>query len=209
MCVDHAFAYPIAGERLERLKARNDDVSPTYPEEWAQWIRQESPALRRFLKHRLRRRRDVEQDTEDALQWMWLNAYQKVGLQYDRPTLHRAYLFWLALAASSEVMRKGGREQLLGGNDRDDDDDFEPSVLAWLASRGIEDERALRQKLEELLDIAEPKLSDLERTIVLRRLFDGQTFAEIAADLALSLGTVATAYYRALGKLRRGLLDLG
>jgi len=206
MCQGTPFTYPITGERLERLKAKN-------PEDWAQWIRQESPALASFLRSRLQRRKDAEKDTEDALQLTWLLAWQKVGPEYTRSELYRAYLFCQAQASATQVTRKGGHEHLIGNrgghdNDGGDDDDFESSLLGWLASRGIENEESLRRRLEELLDVAQPKLSGTERTIVVLKIYEGPTFAEIAATLDLPPGTVSSTYYRALEKVLQGLLDL-
>ncbi|MFO0821187.1 MAG: RNA polymerase sigma factor [Pirellulales bacterium] len=209
MCQVSPFTYPIKGERLERLKARDANGSPAYPAEWAQLIRQESPSLRLYLKTLLWRQRDVESDADDALQVTWLLILRKAGPDYGSDVLERAYLFAQARAAASDVIRKGQREKALGstGDDSAIDDDFESSILALLASRGESDEQALRQALDDLLALSQPKLTDLEYRIVVYHLIDGLTFAVIAVDSDQPKGTAATTYYRALEKVRKGLSD--
>lgn len=204
MCLAPESTYPIQGERLERLKARNADGSPTFPGEWAQWIRQESPALESHLRNLLRRQPNVEKDTEDALNNVWLTLFKKVGPRYDRSELWRVFLFDQARAAASEVIRKGKREQPLGGarsGKEDADSDVESCILNQLAARGIDDEAELRREFDELLELAQSKLTDLARTIVRRRI-DGETFAKIAAHIGSPLGTITTTYYRALQALQ-------
>jgi RNA polymerase sigma-70 factor (ECF subfamily) len=48
-------------------------------------------------------------------------------------------------------------------------------------------------------------LSEQQRLVVICKCFDGMTFAQIAAELGLSLGTVKTHYLRALHALRSRL----
>lgn len=201
MCEQHEFTFPITGERLERLKARNPDESPAHPDEWAQLIRQESPKLLWAIKGHLRCRRDVATVADDALQATWLTLLKKVGPNYDRPTLERSYLFHCALGASTHIRRSPSHAQGHG------ESDLESDFVQQLETRSIASGEGINESFEGILDRAEPKLTEREREIVRLHLIEGLTFAEIAKALHEPLGTVYGTYRRALERVQTGLGD--
>jgi DNA-directed RNA polymerase specialized sigma24 family protein len=205
-----SFTYPIQGERLERLKARNSNNGPRHPGDWDSWIAQESPSLLTFLRFRLRRQRDPETGAEDAFQDTWRLAYGIVCPIYSRSEFSRGYLFALAMGAASEVMRKGGRERPYGDfNDGDEDGEGGGAgglIVAFLAVAGLSEAELLR-RFEELLELAEPPLSDEEKTIVRGKLIEDNTFAEIGRVLEIPSGTASGKYYRAIRKLFLGIMN--
>ena len=70
------------------------------------------------------------------------------------------------------------------------------------------DDHLIQQETVRAVRQALTTLSEPQRRVVLARMHGDQTFAEIAADSGLPLGTVLTHMRRALAKMRR-ILDLG
>ena len=70
------------------------------------------------------------------------------------------------------------------------------------------DENVIRSETVVAVREAMKALSEPQRRVVLARMHGDQTFAEIAAESGLPLGTVLTHMRRALEKMRR-VLDLG
>ncbi len=70
------------------------------------------------------------------------------------------------------------------------------------------DEGLIRSETVQSVRGAIDSLSEAQRRVVLARMHGDQTFAEIAAESGLPLGTVLTHMRRALEKMRR-VLDLG
>lgn len=202
MCNHTPVTYPIAGTRLERLKARHKDESLTHPEEWAQLIRQESPALTRFINHKLGQRRNREKMAEDALTETWLATMRKIKPSYSRPDLQRAFLFSLAWGAVTKVVRDGRRFDHGHG-----EGDPELDLLNWLEALKAGGELESLDAFKALLDKAVPPLTERERTIVRMRILEDATYSGIAAALQIPWQTVATTYHRAMERLRNGLGD--
>ena len=73
---------------------------------------------------------------------------------------------------------------------------------------GKPDESLIRSETVQAVRQAMQTLSDAQRRVVLARMHGDQTFAEIAQDFGLPLGTVLTHMRRALQKMRCSL-DLG
>ena len=70
------------------------------------------------------------------------------------------------------------------------------------------DEGLIQSETVQSVRVAIESLSEPQRRVVLARMHGDQTFAEIAAESGLPLGTVLTHMRRALEKMRR-VLDLG
>jgi RNA polymerase sigma factor (sigma-70 family) len=70
---------------------------------------------------------------------------------------------------------------------------------------GPADEMAIRGETIEAVRSALRSLPEEQRRVVVARVYDGQTFAQIARDSGLPLGTVLTRMRLALDKLRHAL----
>lgn len=83
---------------------------------------------------------------------------------------------------------------------RADADDSAPAA-APSALESDETAHAIRAAIADL--------SEQQRLVVLAKVFDGQTFAQIAAELGIAEPTAKTHYLRALAALRQRLADAG
>jgi RNA polymerase sigma-70 factor (ECF subfamily) len=105
---------------------------------------------------------------------------------------------WLFRVAYHEALtarrRRDSREQ---GNRK----------LAALGTQASErpDERLIRGESVEAVRQALNLLPPEQRRVVLARIYEDKTFAEIATDAGLPLGTILTRMRLALGKLKRSL----
>ncbi len=66
---------------------------------------------------------------------------------------------------------------------------------------------AAQRELRERIATSLASLSDQQRTVVVAKLYDRETFASIAAAMNLSVSTVKTHYLRALRAMRGALKD--
>ncbi len=200
---DNPFIFPITGERLERLRARREDGTLANPEEWAQLIRQETEPLKGFLRYKLRSIRNSEALVKDILQRTWLDLINKVGPsdQRQEDRLTRSYLRATAWGAMTATWRDSRFDHGRGDIDPDAD------ILNRLESAAFASEAEILADFQTMLNKARPPLTEPERQIMEKRFIGGMTFKEIAAELELPLGTVTTAYYRALEKILAGLPD--
>jgi len=147
------------------------------------------PELRRFV---LGVTRDPEL-TDDVLQTTYAKAIE-LG-HTARAETFKGWLFRVAFHEALAARRKGEtREQ---GTRR----------LARLSRQTVEqpDERLIR---DETVDSVRQALGDLpaeQRQVVWARMYEEKTFAEIAQEFRLPLGTVLTRMRLALDKLRRSV----
>jgi len=103
---------------------------------------------------------------------------------------------WLFRVAYHEALAARRREAARGKNER---------RLAGLRPRPATgpDEGLIRGEAVEAVRKALGKLPEDQRRVVLARIYEDKTFAEIAGEFGLPLGTVLTRMRRALEKLRR------
>lgn len=207
MCNDQPFTYPITGERLERLKARLEDGKLAYPEEWAQLIRQETPRLSAIIHARLRGYRNANVLAADALQRTWLDLMKHVGPDYSyrvppdpENILTQSYIMGAPYRGAITAVCKDAFRYDHGCGEIDPEED----ILNWLESKSFESEASILAAFHEMLDRAQPPLAVRDRKIVELHLFHGKTFVAIAAELQLSMGTVSSAYYRAIRQIGAG-----
>lgn len=132
---------------------------------------------------------------EDAVQKTIIRALETDAVpESDRI---RAWLFQVALNTARDLRRKRARE-----------DRNQQAVRDLASARQTTDSVSSIAKLitseeRELVQQALQQLSPHYREVVIRRLQQGQTFAEIAEDLNRPLGTVLTWMRRALHELRQ------
>jgi len=60
------------------------------------------------------------------------------------------------------------------------------------------DQEALRDDIITALD----RLSDVQRSVIVAKVYDDMTFAQVAEELGLAVSTVKTHYLRAVGTVR-------
>jgi RNA polymerase sigma-70 factor (ECF subfamily) len=148
--------------------------------------------LRAFLMGLLRNR-DL---AEEVLQTTFAKAVAS-GSDVE-PSAFRAWLFQVAYREAMGLRRRQGIEtRVLSGLRFRSSGSSDPADAKLLQSEAI---RRVQEALEGLP--AE------QRDVVCRRIYGGQTFAEIAAESRLPLGTVLSRMRLALSKLRKSLDEL-
>jgi RNA polymerase sigma-70 factor (ECF subfamily) len=149
-----------------------------------------APELRRFVVGVVR---DPDL-ADDVLQATFLKALER-GHE-ARPETARGWLFRVAFhealaARRRDSTRARGLKRLAG--------------LGWTANAQPPDGRMIKDETVALVREAMARLPEEQRTVVLARICDDKTFAEIAAEAGLPLGTVLTRMRRALEKMRKTL----
>lgn len=148
--------------------------------------------LRRFVWGVVRDSAGVD----DVIQATYIKAMQRGAAV--QPETAKGWLFRVAYNEALVVKR------------RDAARDRTVRRLATLPARepARPDEGIIRSETVQAVRDAMQTLSDPQRRVVLARMHGDRTFAEIARDFGMPLGTVLTHMRRALEKMRR-TIDLG
>lgn len=153
--------------------------------------RQHAAELLRFLRSILRN----EQAAQDALQTTFVRLAE-CGAAV-RPTAVRSWLFQVAYREAMRLYRRAAQARRL------------PLVAADTeATDGPLEEAARRERIERIRAL----IADLpapQRLVVEQRIYENKTFAEIAREQGVPLGTVLTRMRLALSRLRDALQELG
>lgn len=153
--------------------------------------REFAPSLRAFLRGLLRDR-DL---AEEALQGTFGKAVS--GGQQVTASSFRGWLFQVAYREAMAVRRRQGVEAR----------SLRKLVQENPAGAESPDERLLKTEAIRRVQKALEELPHEQREVVRRRIYEEQTFAEIAAESGVPLGTVLTRMRLALVKLRNQLSE--
>ena len=147
--------------------------------------------LRSFLVALLRDRGEAD----DALQEVFLHLLES----WDRvdPARVKGWLYTVAHRTAMGVHRRRGRDQAAVNRILS-----QPVWAVERSPRSVE-ERVEQDDSARVVRDAVARLPEDQRDVVRRRMYGGQTFAAIAAELGCPLGTVLTRMRLALGRLRR------
>lgn len=150
---------------------------------------------------------------EDAYQRTFVQAIQ-AAQAVRLPTL-KGWLFRIALNEARGILRE--QKRLNSPHTNSGDPSANPELLSSHPdrSRSADPEPAQSLLREEVRQAVRESLKELpadQQQVIHRRIYEGKTFAEIAADMNLPLGTVLTWMRRGLLRLRedrrlRQLLD--
>lgn len=144
---------------------------------------------------------------DDALQRTMIRAIQSCASV--RSETVRGWLFRIALNEARQLQRASRRDQLVRQKFAERVSEAQSSYYIkkndWWTESGV-----LRDGLSDKVQRSLEKLSDEQRTVIQKRIYDGLTFAEIAEQMGQPLGTVLTWMRRGLSRLREdsGLRDL-
>ena len=137
-----------------------------------------------------------EADTRDLLQEIFIKLAREPKL-LDGIREERAFLIRLAHNAAIDLMRRRGTRDNTKEN-------FAAEIISPFAPTNDADEKVFREELA----VALGELPEEQRAVVHLKLWDGQTFEEIAAALEIPLNTAASRYRYGLDKLRGRLRPL-
>jgi RNA polymerase sigma-70 factor (ECF subfamily) len=133
---------------------------------------------------------------EDTYQRTFVQAIQSAS-SVRLPTL-RGWLFRIALNEARAVLRQQKR---LNSTHYPPSDD--PELLSDPADQsGTAEHFILREETRQAVRESLKSLPTEQQQVIHRRIYEGKTFAEIAAEMQLPLGTVLTWMRRGLIKLR-------
>lgn len=167
----------------------SDDRSLT-PEVVASLHQQYEGELRRFLLGVLR----DPHAADDVLQATFKQALER-GADANAST-RKGWLFKVALNEALAWRRRQKRIQGVGFR-------FWQRSPQLQSGVGLDDDSLLRKESIEAVRTALAELPEDQRHVVRARIYDEKTFAEIAAELRLPIGTVLTRMRLAMEKLRR------
>ena len=142
-------------------------------------------------------------DSEDVVQDVFLKWNRQVGVA--RPAQPRGWLRRVTLNCAMDALRKGrtvvtsSRPLILVDGESED--------LAGPANReaGRAEIRLDAQHLRSDIAAALNALSDVQRSVVVAKIYEELTFAEIAEELEVAVSTVKTHYLRAVRSLSQRL----
>ncbi len=180
---------------MAERNSQSDASADAVNEPWSVFFARESPKLTRFVTGVLR--------DADAARDVAQIAFARLLERQDEvdPAARRAWLYRVALREALNQRRKAER----GKRARE--------RLFWLRATDGEGasvgDRAEREEERERVRQALEELPEAQRKVVEMRIYEGQTFAQIAEALNIPLGTALTRMRAALGRLRKTLGDDG
>ena len=130
-----------------------------------------------------------------------LDVTQDVGLRWlvqcrrSAPDQPRSWLRRVTLNRATDFLRR-----------RASGPGVERAELNHVAAPGLDDP-LVRQEFRLRVARALRDLSDMQRQVLVAKLWDGLTFAQVARELGISTPTAKTHYVRALGSVRTKLGD--
>lgn len=127
------------------------------------------------------------EDAEDILQETFMGAY-KSRKKFERRSSVKTWLFRILFKQVAKSLRKNRKNKSFAFYD--DVEIYSPDI-----ERSLDVSMALQQLLPHHLEV------------VLLKEFEGYSYEEIAEDLGISKGTVASRLYRARDDLKKSLAD--
>ncbi len=151
-------------------------------------------------------RQYVGADEADAVaQDSLVKAYTKLG-SFDSRAAFTTWITRIAINACLDFLRRRKRQGLLVVAA---DDEGESDAIAQVADDEIDPEgRSMQLQAIDRLRKCEAGLPDRQREIFRLRFYAEMDLDEIAASLAVHVGTVKTQLHRAVHRLRRELGDV-
>ena len=164
-------------------------LSPSQRETVENTCIQNQADLKAFLRGILRH----EETVEEAFQRTVLKAIQAV----DSVALKnvRGWLFRIALNEARQILRQSRRQEDWAG-------EVEESGIIYGRNERPAEQGLLNIEAADTVRKAIQDLSPESREVLIKRLFEEKSFAEIAAELNAPLGSVLTWMRRGLMKLR-------
>ncbi|MCR5655628.1 MAG: RNA polymerase sigma factor [Lachnospiraceae bacterium] len=135
-----------------------------------------------------------KEDAEDITSEFFIKFWQQAG-KYKSGSGHKGYLATMARNMAIDHMRKYKREVLESFSaDEEEGMTYEPAGTDDTETEVLED-----VGIKEAIGMLDPK----EQQVVNMKVLSEMTFAEIAEELRIPMGTVTWRYREAIKKLRR------
>jgi len=156
-------------------------------DDWAAWLQRHGPTLVLLARQRVASRADAEDVVQEAFVRFWRSR--------QRATDPTAYLYTCVQNCALNWQRGRGRRS------QREQAAARPEAEEWLAGPPEKDEH--RAALETVLR----DLPDIQREVLVMKVWGGLTFPQIAEALGVSANTAASRYRYALAKLRSRLTE--
>lgn len=153
-------------------------------EDWKTCFTQLGPALLLFARRWTNCRADAEDIVQEAFVRFWRRQHS---------IENRALLYAAVRSAALDRLRKDQRRAR------------REAAVAFDGAESVDPPFAAREEGQQLLAAAVERLPDEQREVVILKIWNELTFAEIANILEISQNTAASRYRYALGALKKTL----
>lgn len=150
--------------------------------EYNQLVRDCSDALYRFALKNIKVAEDAQEIVQISFERLWLNKDQVDGGK------SRAYLFKIAYHAMVDIIRKQKKEV-----------DMEQVDLQQVETSSHSDYKGIKQHLNRALE----QLSDIQRSVILLRDYEGYSYSEIGEITGLNESQVKVNIFRGRQTLQK------
>ncbi len=154
--------------------------------EYTSCVDQYADAVFRFLMKNLGHRADAEDLVQVTFEKVWINR-EKV--EYERA---KSYLFKVAYNSMIDLIRKNKKV----------------SLKADMTNNSPSGEMKRSFELKEVIDKALQTLSQVQKSVIMLRDYEGYSYSEIADLLKLSESQVKVYIYRARKKMKQYIVQL-
>jgi len=148
-----------------------------------------------------------EQDAWDLAQDGFLKAWKSIGKFRGRSSFY-TWLYRIMMNVTIDALR---RKQIEGGTEFDDRiglHNIAPGAATAPQEEMAPAERISDKEIRQRIDAAITKLSPEHRAVIVMREIDGLEYADIAAQINCSLGTVMSRLFYARKKLQTLLREV-
>jgi RNA polymerase sigma-70 factor, ECF subfamily len=166
-------------------------------EEWKVCFSQLAPGLLLFARQWVRSPADAEDVVQEAFVRFWrrnhgLGNREEIGT--DKPVQSRALLYAMVRSIALDFLRRDNRRTRR-----------ESAALSEM-EYSVQPQFAAEDESQLALAAAVGRLPDEQREVLVMKLWNELTFAEIASVLGISQNTAASRYRYALGALKRNFV---
>jgi len=142
--------------------------------EYNRCVDQFSDGVYRFILHNLKDKDDSKDIVQDTFEKLWMN-YSNVNFEKAK-----SYIFTTAYRTMIDKIRRGKK-----------------SVRLELSDLDVYDERGHHPDLKKILNEAIDKLSEIQKSVIMLRDFEGYSYGEIGEITGLNESQVKVYIYRA------------
>ncbi len=150
-------------------------------DEYNQIVYDQSDALYRFALKNIKVVEDAQEIVQIAFEKLWINK-DKVD-----PTKHKAYLFRIAYNTMIDIIRKQKKEV-----------DMESVTIPEAQSQSNE-----YKGLKKVLDLAFEEISEIQKTVIMLRDYEGYSYSEIGEITGLNESQVKITIFRGRQALQK------
>jgi RNA polymerase sigma-70 factor, ECF subfamily len=165
-------------------------------EEWRVCFSELAPGLLLFARQWTRSNADAEDVVQEAFVRFWrkyLNTSNRERIETGEPFPNRALLYASVRSIALDFLRRDHRRTR------------RESVAVLEMEQSVEPQFAVEDESQQALALAVGRLPNEQREVLVMKIWNGLTFAEIASVVGISQNTAASRYRYALSALKESL----